>query len=172
MSLYLSSNVLTLHSPKTRSFRNCSASQFINQNQRFLPITASITPTVEPPSSFRGKNASEINVVVVGSTGYIGKFVVKELVSRGFNVIAIARERSGIRGRNRKEDTLTDLWRIWGCLLMLLSLASLAALVGLRIHGKLIMRPRRIVLLLGGNANSFLQEFGRTVQLLFKLQIM
>uniref|UniRef100_F6HDH4 Divinyl chlorophyllide a 8-vinyl-reductase, chloroplastic n=1 Tax=Vitis vinifera TaxID=29760 RepID=F6HDH4_VITVI len=109
MSLYLSSNVLTLHSPKTRSFRNCSASQFINQNQRFLPITASITPTVEPPSSFRGKNASEINVVVVGSTGYIGKFVVKELVSRGFNVIAIARERSGIRGRNRKEDTLTEL---------------------------------------------------------------
>ncbi|KAL6344080.1 hypothetical protein AAG906_027853 [Vitis piasezkii] len=132
MSLYLSSNVLNLHSPKTRSFRNCSAFQFINQvtpapyaitrlplslsqspkfsRERFLPITASITPTVEPtPSSFRGKNASEINVVVVGSTGYIGKFVVKELVSRGFNVIAIARERSGIRGRNRKQDTLTEL---------------------------------------------------------------
>lgn len=35
--------------------------------------------------------------------------MVKELVSRGFNVIAIARERSGIRGRNRKEDTLTEL---------------------------------------------------------------
>ncbi|KAG8370044.1 hypothetical protein BUALT_Bualt14G0076700 [Buddleja alternifolia] len=37
---------------------------------------------------------------------YIGKFVVKELVKRGFNVIAVAREKSGIRGKNSKEDTL------------------------------------------------------------------
>lgn len=135
MSLYLSSNLLPLHSPKTRSFRNCSASQFINQNQvipvpycvtrlplslpqppkfsreRFRLITASITPSAETTlsASYRGKNPKEINVLVVGSTGYIGKIVVKELVSRGFNVIAIARERSGIRGRNSKEDTLTEL---------------------------------------------------------------
>ena len=136
MSLYLSTNLLHFHAPKTRSFGNCSASQFINHNQvipvpyavtslplslsqppkfgreRFRPITASVTPTQSPitaSSSFRGKNPKEINVLVVGSTGYIGKFVVKELVSRGFNVIAIARERSGIKGRNSKEDTLTEL---------------------------------------------------------------
>ncbi|KAK4405650.1 Divinyl chlorophyllide a 8-vinyl-reductase, chloroplastic [Sesamum angolense] len=47
--------------------------------------------------------------MVVGSTGYIGKFVVKELVRRGFNVTAIARERSGIRGKNSKEETLEML---------------------------------------------------------------
>nr|XP_027116071.1 divinyl chlorophyllide a 8-vinyl-reductase, chloroplastic-like isoform X2 [Coffea arabica] len=54
---------------------------------------------------FRSKNPEDITVLVVGSTGYIGNFVVKELVERGFNVIAIARERSGIRGRNDKDKT-------------------------------------------------------------------
>lgn len=42
----------------------------------------------------------------MGSTGYIGKFVTLELIKRGFNVIAIARENSGIRGKFKKEDTL------------------------------------------------------------------
>ncbi|XP_043709982.1 divinyl chlorophyllide a 8-vinyl-reductase, chloroplastic [Telopea speciosissima] len=80
--------------------------------QRFCSITASNAPTVEAetvPSTFREKNPRDVNVLVVGSTGYIGKFVVKELVNRGFNAIAIARERSGIRGRNSKEETLEQL---------------------------------------------------------------
>ena len=52
---------------------------------------------------------------MVGSTGYIVKFVVKELVSRGFNVIAIARDRSGIKGKNSKEETLNQLNRANVC---------------------------------------------------------
>ncbi|XP_042475147.1 divinyl chlorophyllide a 8-vinyl-reductase, chloroplastic [Macadamia integrifolia] len=75
-------------------------------------ITASTTSTVEAetsPSTFRDKNPRDINVLVVGSTGYIGKFVVKELVNRGFNVIAVARERNGNRGKNSKEETLEQL---------------------------------------------------------------
>ena len=39
-----------------------------------------------------------------GSTGYIGKKVAREMVSRGFNVIAVARERSGIGGGQTAED--------------------------------------------------------------------
>ncbi|KAL0414635.1 UNVERIFIED_CONTAM: Divinyl chlorophyllide a 8-vinyl-reductase, chloroplastic [Sesamum radiatum] len=78
--------------------------------KKFKLVTASATPTVETPKiSFRGKNPKDVNVLVVGSTGYIGKFVVKELVKRGFNVTAIARERSGIRGKNSKEETLEML---------------------------------------------------------------
>lgn len=75
------------------------------------PLLTSATKSVEIPqsSSFRSKNPKDVNVLVVGSTGYIGKFVVKELVDRGFNVIAIAREKSGIRGSKSKEDTLNDL---------------------------------------------------------------
>ncbi|KAF6173755.1 hypothetical protein GIB67_042923 [Kingdonia uniflora] len=57
-------------------------------------------------SSFRSKTPQQVNVLVVGSTGYIGKFVIKELVSRGFKVIAVAREKSGITGKSNKEETL------------------------------------------------------------------
>ena len=40
-----------------------------------------------------------MRVLVVGSTGYIGKFVTRELVKRGYITVALARERSGIKGR-------------------------------------------------------------------------
>ncbi|XP_072975473.1 divinyl chlorophyllide a 8-vinyl-reductase, chloroplastic [Typha angustifolia] len=71
-------------------------------------------PTPKPTSvssspSFRTRNPSDVTVLVTGSTGYIGKFVVGELLRRGFNVIAVARERSGIRGRNDREQTVKHL---------------------------------------------------------------
>ncbi|KAG6428105.1 hypothetical protein SASPL_112354 [Salvia splendens] len=71
------------------------------------PVPASAAPAIESPkSSFRSKNPKDINILVEGSTGYIGNFVVKELVRRGFNVIAVVRERSGIKGKNSKDETL------------------------------------------------------------------
>lgn len=135
MSLGFSFNMFSIQSPKSQILsRTRLSSQFINQIQvksapytlsdyhvnssqpfklstsskRFNPITAS-TAVEATTSSFRNKNPKDINILVVGSTGYIGKFVIKELVSRGFNVIAIAREKSGIRGRNDKEETLNQL---------------------------------------------------------------
>ncbi len=44
-------------------------------------------------------------MLVAGSTGYIGKFVTRELVSRGYRTVALARERSGIKGKMSPEDT-------------------------------------------------------------------
>lgn len=135
MSLGFSFNMFSIQSPKSQILsRTRLSSQFINQIQvksapytlsdyhvnssqpfklstsskRFNPITAS-TAVEATTCSFRNKNPKDINILVVGSTGYIGKFVIKELVSRGFNVIAIAREKSGIRGRNDKEETLNQL---------------------------------------------------------------
>ncbi|XP_043703647.1 divinyl chlorophyllide a 8-vinyl-reductase, chloroplastic-like [Telopea speciosissima] len=91
--------------------------------QRFCSITASNAPTVKAettPSTFREKNPRDVNVLVVGSTGYIGKFVVKELVNRGFNVIAIARYRSGITGEgegaNVRFSDVTHLGSLENCL--------------------------------------------------------
>ncbi|KAK9076111.1 hypothetical protein SSX86_004444 [Deinandra increscens subsp. villosa] len=81
-------------------------------NRKRFNLAAASPPTIPespPKSSFRDKLPKDINVLVVGSTGYIGNFVVKELVNRGFNVIAICREKSGIRGKNSKEDTLNKL---------------------------------------------------------------
>ncbi|PON80267.1 Hopanoid-associated sugar epimerase [Parasponia andersonii] len=135
MSLRFSSHVLNLHSSKNQSLFNRFSSDFINKIQvssipyalpsspvnsselfkfsreKLNPITASTTPSVDTvdSSSFRAKSPKEVNVLVVGSTGYIGKFVVKELINRGFNVIAVAREKSGIRGKNSKEETLNEL---------------------------------------------------------------
>lgn len=151
MSLGFSFNMFSLRSRKSQIFsRTRLSSQFINQIQvksapytlsdyhvnssqpfklstsskRFNPITAS-TAVEATTSSFRNKNPKDINILVVGSTGYIGKFVVKELVSRGFNVIAIARERSGIRGRNDKEETLNQLQGVSVCFSDVTNLESL-----------------------------------------------
>lgn len=45
-----------------------------------------------------------MRVLVVGATGYIGKFVVKELLRRGYSVTAFARPKSGIKGKSTQED--------------------------------------------------------------------
>ncbi|KAL9161402.1 hypothetical protein ABFS82_07G019600 [Erythranthe guttata] len=126
----LNGNGFTLQPSKRRSFKGLHASHLISQFQvttapyaiplpslhlhqpsKFRPkkfnlftVSANSTKT-----HFRNKNPKEINVLVVGSTGYIGNFVVKELVRRGFNVVAIAREKSGTRGKNGKDETLSML---------------------------------------------------------------
>lgn len=151
MSICFSSHVFNLHSAKNQSFIARFSSQFINQiqvsslpyalsssplylsellkhsRQKINPITASTSPSIETlsQSSFRNKNPKDINVLVVGSTGYIGKFVVNELVDRGFNVIALAREKSGIRGKNSKEETLSQLKRANVCFSDVTNLDSL-----------------------------------------------
>ena len=43
--------------------------------------------------------------MVAGSTGYIGKYVTKELIKRGYNVVAFAREKSGVGGKQSTEQT-------------------------------------------------------------------
>lgn len=135
MSVFAPSSGLALQSTKGHNFRQFFSSHFINHVQvstvpyaipflsvnvsggpfrvgarKLKPIIASAASTVETPKiSFRDKNPKDINILVVGSTGYIGKFVVKELTNRGFNVIAVARETSGIKGKNSKDDTLEQL---------------------------------------------------------------
>ncbi|XP_078445249.1 NAD(P)-binding Rossmann-fold superfamily protein [Wolffia australiana] len=74
-----------------------------------ISAAASVSSPESSCSSFRDRDPKEIDVLVVGSTGYIGKFVVRELVKRGFNTVAVARERSGIRGRSDKDQTVADL---------------------------------------------------------------
>lgn len=48
-------------------------------------------------------------VFVVGATGYIGKFVVRELVARGYEVVSFARERSGVGSMTRADETRAQL---------------------------------------------------------------
>ena len=48
-------------------------------------------------------------VFVVGATGYIGKFVVRELASRGYDVVSFARERSGVGAMTRADELRAQL---------------------------------------------------------------
>ncbi|RXK87518.1 NAD(P)-dependent oxidoreductase [Chlorobaculum sp. 24CR] len=48
-------------------------------------------------------------VFVVGATGYIGKFVVRELVARGYEVVSFARPRSGVNASTTEEQTRREL---------------------------------------------------------------
>ena len=55
---------------------------------------------------YRQRPRSDVRVLVVGATGYIGKFVTKELARRGYNVVALSREKSGVGGKQSKEDVM------------------------------------------------------------------
>lgn len=68
---------------------------------------------------------SDTNVLIVGSTGYIGKFVVREMVKRGFNVVAVAREKSGIGGKLDTEKTVAELQGAQVCFADVTDLSSL-----------------------------------------------
>lgn len=48
-------------------------------------------------------------IFVVGATGYIGKFVVRELVARGYDVVSFARERSGVGSTSNADETRRQL---------------------------------------------------------------
>ena len=52
------------------------------------------------------RHPKDVKVLVLGSTGYIGRFVVKELIKRGYDVTAFARPKSGVKGKQSKEDVL------------------------------------------------------------------
>ncbi len=60
------------------------------------------------------KAPKDVRVLVVGCTGYIGKFVTRELVRRGYNVVAFTREQAGIKGKLGKDDIVKVglLWAV------------------------------------------------------------
>lgn len=63
---------------------------------------------LSPRHDFRERSPDQVRVAVFGATGYIGRFVVKELVKRGYQVMAFARESSGIGGRQSQAEVVKD----------------------------------------------------------------
>ncbi|DBA68486.1 TPA: hypothetical protein ACH3X2_013773 [Trebouxia sp. C0005] len=62
----------------------------------------------ETQSDYRTRSKQDVRIVVAGSTGYIGKYVTKELIKRGYDVVAFAREKSGVGGKQSSEQTQKD----------------------------------------------------------------
>ncbi|GLC72861.1 hypothetical protein PLESTF_001301100 [Pleodorina starrii] len=100
--------------------RSCSATPFSGANVKVAssaPVRSGLSSgrlpcrvaaSAAPSEDFRKRAPKDVRVLVVGPTGYIGKFVVKELVKRGYNVVAFAREQAGIKGKMSKEDTIKE----------------------------------------------------------------
>jgi divinyl chlorophyllide a 8-vinyl-reductase len=63
---------------------------------------------LSPRHDFRERSPDQVRVAVFGATGYIGRFVVKELVERGYQVMAFARKSSGIGGLKGQADVVAD----------------------------------------------------------------
>ncbi|GAB4824216.1 hypothetical protein N2152v2_011262 [Parachlorella kessleri] len=70
---------------------------------------AAAPPQQQGKGDYRQRDRKDVRVLVVGATGYIGKYVVKELVQRGYKVVALAREKSGIGGKASMDDTRKEL---------------------------------------------------------------
>ncbi|EFJ44988.1 hypothetical protein VOLCADRAFT_76013 [Volvox carteri f. nagariensis] len=102
------------------SLRSCSAAPFSGINIKAASAASAwgfrsngrvpcrVAASTAPAEDFRKRDPKDVRVLVVGPTGYIGKFVVKELVKRGYNVVAFAREQAGIKGKMNKEDTMKE----------------------------------------------------------------
>jgi len=60
------------------------------------------------PLSVAAAAPEDITVLVVGATGYIGKFVTKEMIARGYKVIAMARDKSGVGGKKTQNDVIAE----------------------------------------------------------------
>lgn len=91
------------------------SSRHVDRSVAFQPkqlrtsrLAASV-PVAAATGDYRSRPNNEVRVLVVGATGYIGKFVVKELVARGYNVVAFAREKSGIGGKSSTDATKKEL---------------------------------------------------------------
>eukprot|EP00281_Chroomonas_sp_CCMP1168_P035371 CAMPEP_0206243796 /NCGR_PEP_ID=MMETSP0047_2-20121206/17800_1 /ASSEMBLY_ACC=CAM_ASM_000192 /TAXON_ID=195065 /ORGANISM="Chroomonas mesostigmatica_cf, Strain CCMP1168" /LENGTH=397 /DNA_ID=CAMNT_0053668943 /DNA_START=1 /DNA_END=1194 /DNA_ORIENTATION=- len=50
----------------------------------------------------------DVRVMVAGCTGYIGRFVTKECIKRGYKVVAFSREKAGVGGKKSMDDVRND----------------------------------------------------------------
>ncbi|CAK0872710.1 unnamed protein product, partial [Prorocentrum cordatum] len=111
-----------------------------------------------------GLEGPKMNVVVFGATGYIGRAVVQELAARGHEVVAFAREKSGIGGEQSATDVQASFGEysnvkvITGDVMDEASLASALGKLG-RVDGAVCCLASRS----GGRKDSFDIDYQATI---------
>lgn len=91
---------------RTHSAPSMIHHKHIRPTHHAVVCSASSSPTIATaPADYRLKPREQQRVLVVGATGYIGKYVVKELLARGYDVVVFARSRSGIGGKASADET-------------------------------------------------------------------
>jgi hypothetical protein len=83
-----------------------------------FPVSMAVDLSTAKPEDMR--------VLVAGCTGYIGRFVTKELIKRGYKVVAFSREKSGVGGKKSMDVRKT---------IISFSLAKFVFLPQLIVHG-------------------------------------
>eukprot|EP00308_Calcidiscus_leptoporus_P022225 CAMPEP_0119362334 /NCGR_PEP_ID=MMETSP1334-20130426/9420_1 /TAXON_ID=127549 /ORGANISM="Calcidiscus leptoporus, Strain RCC1130" /LENGTH=355 /DNA_ID=CAMNT_0007377527 /DNA_START=74 /DNA_END=1141 /DNA_ORIENTATION=+ len=71
-----------------------------------VPAMRAVTPVCK--LDVADAKPSDVRVLVVGATGYIGRFVTKELAARGYQVTAFTRQESGVGGKKGAADVAAD----------------------------------------------------------------
>ena len=71
---------------------------------RFTPRMDAIGQGIYSPNA----SPSSIRVIIFGATGYIGRYVVFEFIRQGYEIIAFARSKSGVGGKNTEQKVRED----------------------------------------------------------------
>lgn len=106
---------LSTKSTFTSSSSACTAISasdgYRRRNARINKVRKSTLPTMDLPAAGiydKATKPAQVRVVIFGATGYIGRFVTLEFIRCGYEVVAFARERSGIGARNTRETVTAD----------------------------------------------------------------
>jgi NmrA-like family len=98
--------------PAEANVSDAQGQQITSRTQRVRAVRQQhVLTSAAAGDDWRQKDPKDVRVLIVGSTGYIGKFVTRELVKRGYNTVALARERSGIKGKSGPED-VRKVWPV------------------------------------------------------------
>lgn len=96
--------------PKTSPYLHTQPTTTAAADLRPASTPAPAASPLDPSSqAFRSRPPADVRVLVVGPTGYIGRFVTKELIARGYQTVALAREKAGVKGKLSADDTRRDL---------------------------------------------------------------
>eukprot|EP00284_Hemiselmis_tepida_P017697 CAMPEP_0174927636 /NCGR_PEP_ID=MMETSP1355-20121228/19453_1 /TAXON_ID=464990 /ORGANISM="Hemiselmis tepida, Strain CCMP443" /LENGTH=405 /DNA_ID=CAMNT_0016173753 /DNA_START=21 /DNA_END=1238 /DNA_ORIENTATION=+ len=95
-------------STSTRAPLQLATAPIASRRSTLAPLRPAAPLRVSMGVDLTTAEPKDVRVLVAGCTGYIGRFVTKELISRGYNVVAFSREKAGVGGKKSMDDVRAD----------------------------------------------------------------